>query len=58
MKMLLLGFGLAIAVSALLNGCSALQPADKYRPHENFGDFGATRCGTFNTPKQWLKPCR
>lgn len=53
---LLIGF--AILVSSFLTGCTRLQPSDRYVPGENFGASGAERCGTINTPRQWLKPCQ
>jgi len=52
-------FALAMVTSPLLCGCSLLKrPPDKYVPGENFGDGGATRCGTRTTVEADLKPCR
>ena len=60
MKLTRLALGaLVLVVIPVICGCSILKrPPDKYGPGENFGDGGATRCGTRTTVEADLKPCQ
>ncbi len=49
-------FIVAGIIVAALSGCS-VAPAAKYKPGENFGNGGKTRCNTIQTHTSMLPMC-